>query len=311
MDEIEMGYYRALGIEPAPEEGAKEQEVADPAQEVETEEPAEDVTEEVPEDDAAEADETEEGANEQEVAEPAEDKPVQSKEQRARQAEGRRRRERAAEEERIRQEERAAIDGKIKAFFEWAGFRDGDAPIETVEQMEAYQQKSAAEQMERDLKAGKLTPEMLRQTVAEEVARQTPEPGQTPEADSEAFRAQVESELAEIRKYDPGVKSVQDLMALDRAEELTAQVTDHGHTFLEAYRYVYADKIAEQRAAAAAQRTRNAARSKDHLQPVGARGKGDVPVPAADKAMYRQMFPDMTDEEIRKDYQRYERTRKK
>ena len=92
---------------------------------------------------------------------------------------------------------------------------------------------------------------------------------------------------------------------MDRAEEFARQVTQHNHSFLEAYRITYADTIAAGQARAAAQRTRNAERSKAHLKPTTARGAGDVPVPDDVMRNYRRMMPGATEAEIRKAYQKY------
>ena len=306
--------YRVFGLEPPEEdpaeetpaedgepvgetvnedEGANEQEAAEPAED--EDEPAEGDPDEEPDDDAGEPDE------------PAE----QSREERARNAARRRKAEQEAAIHQALEQQRQQIDAELKDAFGWAGFKDGTKPIESLDELKAYRQRVQSEQLAKDLQAGKLTPEALGQLVRQEIAAQQPAPAAPPAQDDGAFQRQVEAELAEIRKYDPSIRSVEDRRALDRAEAFTEQVTKHGHTFLEAYRIAYADRIAEGQARAAAQRTRNAARSKDHMKPTTARGAGDIPVPEEVMRNYRRMMPKATDEQIRKAYQKYARSQKK
>ena len=291
-------YYRALGLEPPAEE--------EPAEEAE-EEPVD-----------------EEGANEQEAAEPAEDEEEpaegdpdedpegesaeepepQDKEEWARNAARRREAEKAAAIQEALARQREEIDAELKDVFGWAGFKDGTKPIESLDEIKAYRERVQSEQLAKDLQAGKLTPEALAGLVRQEIAAQQPTQTQQP-ADDTAFRQQVETELTEIRKYDPNIRSVEDLLKLDRAEEFQRQVTQHSHSFLDAYRITYADRITQQTAAAAAQRTRNAERSKAHMRPTSTRGGGDIPVPDDVARNYRRLMPNATDEEIRKAYQKY------
>lgn len=254
--------------------------------------------------------ETGAGENEREPAGPADrTEPVQSKAERARQAAARRKREQDEAVAQARREERQAIDAELKELFGWAGFKNGSAPIESLDQFRSYKQQSDAAQLERDLKAGKLTPDMLRQMVQNEMQAMQPAPEpEQPETDP-AFQAQVEAELAEIRKYDPSIQTIQDFRNLDRAEAFFSEIREHNHSFVEAYRIAYADKIAaasaKKAAAASAQRTLNNARSKDHMRPAGARGAGDVAVPADVLQHFRALGIKASNEEIRQYYQKF------
>ena len=254
--------------------------------------------------------ETREGENEREPAGPADrTEPVQSKAERARQAAARRKREQDEAVAQARREERQAIDAELKELFGWAGFKNGSAPIESLDQFRSYKQQSDAAQLERDLKAGKLTPDMLRQMVQNEMQAMQPAPEPEPPETDPAFQAQVEAELAEIRKYDPSIQTIQDFRNLDRAEAFFSEIREHNHSFVEAYRIAYADKIAaasaKKAAAASAQRTLNNARSKDHMRPAGARGAGDVAVPADVLQHFRALGIKATNEEIRQYYQKF------
>lgn len=302
----EKDYFEVFGLTPpeeAPDQAPEEQETGEGANEGDTAELPEDGTDEAEE--AKEPDE--EGVNEEEAADPPQEsgKPTQTKEERARQAAARRKAEQDQAVQAALAAERERTDAEIKELFGWAGFKNGEAPIESLEDLRKYKADSDAARLEKDLKAGKLTPEALGQLVQAEIRRQQPAPA----AQNEAFQAQVEAELAEIRKYAPEVRTAADFRKLDRAEEFFRQVREHGHSFAEAYRYVYADRIAEanakRTAAAEVQRTRNNIRSKEHMRPAAAKGTGDVPVPADVMRMYRSIMPRASEEEIRRHYQKY------
>jgi len=296
------------GETPAEDPGADNPGTETEGQENEEQETA--IPEEPAEVDTPEPEDSAEGENEREPAGPADrNEPVQSKAERARQAAARRKREMDEARAQARREERQAIDAELKELFGWAGFKNGSAPIENLDQFRSYKQQSDAAQLERDLKAGKLTPEMLRQMVQSEMQAQQPAPEPEPPETDPAFQAQVEAELAEIRKYDPSIRTIQDFRNLDRAEAFFSEIREHNHSFVEAYRIAYADKIAaasaKKAAAASAQRTLNNARSKDHMRPAGARGAGDVAVPADVLQHFRALGIKASNEEIRQYYQKF------
>ena len=297
-DISEERIYEALGLK-APDAGAQEQEAAEPAEDIGTD-----------------------GENEQEVAEPAaeqeENEPeseetetgeTMSREERARNAARRRQSEQKKAVEEALAAERETTGKRLKDLFEWAGFKDGETAIETLEQLEAYRKKVDENKLQKDLKAGKITREQLDKLVeekaAEKIKAEQPEPKR-----NEEFEKQVEKELAEIRKYDPTIKSIRDFAGMDRAEEFFSEVADHNHSYEEAYRIVYADKIAEAKAKSEKQRAMNGIRSKDHLQSSGTRGAGTPDIPTDTMEYYRRFNPHATEEQIRKHYQNFLKGRK-
>lgn len=286
MFEDEKDYFEALGLE-APQ-GEEEQEPAEPAEE---EIPEEEIDEAEPEEQAEEP--------EEEPEEPAEEKQPQTKEERARNAARRRQQEREDYARQAAEKARAEVRDEVRSLFEQAGFRDGDAPITSLEEMRAYLEKQQAGKLAKELKAGKLSPESLQQLVAQEVRRMQPEPKQ-----DDGFMRQVESELAEIRKYDPNIREVKDLLTMDRKDAFLDAVRNHGYGYLDAYRFVYADRIAGRSARQEAQRTINNERSKNHLRASGAKGTGDVAVPAAVERNIRALMPKASAKEIREYYRR-------
>jgi len=105
---------------------------------------------------------------------------------------------------------------------------------------------------------------------------------------------------------DASVKSLEDLAGKDGWPRLLSMVRG-GASLVEAYRGLYYDELAGARAQQAAQAGRqaalNQAAGKGHLEATGAQpGRGPVEVPDATMQLYREMFPDMSESEIRKAY---------
>lgn len=133
----------------------------------------------------------------------------------------------------------------------------------------------------------------------------------TPAPDNAGFQRHIEEQLREIRQYDPSIRTVQDLTRLDRSDRLFDEVQNHAHTFAEAYRFVYADRIAEARLRRslqrAAQRARSADQGKAHMRATGAVGTGEAAVPAQVEKNIRAIMPKATAKEIRDFYRKYAR----
>lgn len=294
MEDFEKKLYEAFGFEPPAEDVAEEQ-PTEPETAPEAEEPAEE--------------HQEEGGKEQEAADPAldsDDTPAQDKATNARNAARRRKAERDAAVEEAVNAEREKNQAQMKRVFERMGFvRDGK-PIENLEDLEAYMDEADEKKLQTELKAGKLTPETLQGIVAREVGKAVKAaPAEAGTTDAQiAFQTQMAEELAQIQKYDPGVRSLSDLKELDRADAFMDAVVNHGHSFIDAYKFVYADRIAAKEAAEKAQRTADKTRSKDHLQSSAPRGNGDLHVPPEVMSMYKKLNPKATADEIRKHYNR-------
>ena len=231
---------------------------------------------------------------------------------------------------RRREETRAAIDKAVQdavkaeqdrskaemdAFFAAAALKNTltGKPITNMEEFNEWKQAFDAAKLQRDLKAGKLTPEglqkMIEQTPAmkqvqqiaqkqEEAARQRSEA---------AAKARVEAEIAEIHKMDPTISEVKDLLKMPKAKEFYALVKK-GNSFLDAYRLANYDRLTEAAAEAARQQAMNNARSKEHLVGVAPqRGQGASPVPPDEMAMFRLINPGASDAEIQAYYNKQKR----
>ena len=241
----------------------------------------------------------------------------QTKEQRAENAARRRREEQqAAIDAAVKmavEDERARTKGQMEAFFAKAGMKNTvtGKPITTLEEFDAWRADYDAAKLQKDLKAGKLTPEALRSAVEQTPAIQALKKQQEQRAAADEQRRQAEAqarvnaELAEIHKLDPTINTVEDLLSMPGAKAFYDLVRK-GNSFLDAYRLANFDRLTTARAEAARQQALNNARGKDHLTGTGTpQGTGAATVPPDVKAEYLAFNPDATDAEIQKHYNRY------
>lgn len=113
----------------------------------------------------------------------------------------------------------------------------------------------------------------------------------------------VERELAEVQKFDPEIKSFDDLRSHDKFPEME-RLLKSNYSISDAYKLANFDAISKKGAEAAAQRALNSAESKSHLKPHGGTGGDAVVVPEDVKEQYRFFNKGITDEEIAKDYEK-------
>lgn len=315
----ENRWWGAFGL-PQPEEtGEKGQEPAAPvgstedtgAKEQEVTEPADTVTETSA--DAAVPAGQEETSNETEPEKGSDKK--QSAEERRKQAEQRRERERRETEQRIREEEAQKSDQRMKDVFSSLGLKDGNGnPVETMEQFEAMQAQQRARRVQKDLKAGNLTQEALREAVLEAPeVKQVLQQAQTAtiaaqeaqrKANNASYAANMQQELALIQKLDPSIKSTDDIIRMETGPEY-ARLLRVGLRPSEAYRLANFDKIRSRDRSAAEQAARNATAGKNHVQGTPTPGKQPLAVPEDYKQNMRRFVRGISDEEIEKSYRKY------
>lgn len=310
----EAQVYEALGL-PVPE-GVRAQDIADPA--VQTS-PAE----------------TETGAQEQEVADPApdivdadpleaapqddgddagEDKPPLTEQERKANAARRRQQEmQAAIDQAVEnalKAEREKNDRQMQGFFAQAGLKNPTTgePITTMEQFEEWRKAHVDAQLQRDLKEGNLTQEMLQQLMDNHPVIQQAQQMLDQQQAADKVRqesedkARMDAELARITALDPSIKSFADLLTMPKADVFRTYV-NKGYSFEDSFRLTHYDRLQQQQVEAAKQQALNNARSKDHLQAVGSgRGEGMVDVPADVLSFYRAINPRATDAEIQAHY---------
>ena len=227
-----------------------------------------------------------EGTDEENTAEKTEQTP----EERARQAEGRRLRER----EQLGfnqgyQKARADLSAVLKRL----GIEDPDngGTLDTVEQLEAYEKGLS----DKRLASGRGTAEDIERVVEKAVRKAT---GQNT---SKVDNREVDRQLAEIRAMDPEMTDLGAILNSDAGPKFR-QYVSQGLNFTDAYTLAARDKLATLTARRAGNAERAKAAGKDHLGATNTRGQGSLSVPADEMALFRELNPGATDDEIRRFY---------
>jgi len=228
-------------------------------------------TEETTEVESEETVETEESGNDE--------PPEQSAEDNARYAAIRRR---AEEDARRRYEgEMNGLNNQIAALCQGLKHPVTGQPISNIHDYVdalAFQQRQAREQ---ELEEKGIDPQMIdRMIEANPVvmqAKQVIERSKMTEAE-----AMIQRDVAEVGKYDPNIKNVQDLLELPNFPEILDRV-NKGASLVDAYKMVNFDNFMQHTNDAARQQAINQMRGKSHLQSQSngvAAGNDDVDVPA-------------------------------
>lgn len=315
MEITEEKLYAAFGLKP--NEGGKESDVADQTEENENE-TVEDVNEdetgnedENPEDTGPEEEDPEEGEKESGAAE-------QTPEER---------RENAAR--RRQQEQQAAIDAAVQRaleerdaryqqeqenFFKQAGLVNpfNKEPITNMEEFQAWRQEQDNQKIQKDLQSGKLTQETLNKLIdrhpAMQAAREAAEQEQRArdQQQEQAFLQDVERQLEEIRKTDPSIKNVSDLMNRPYSQAFYEAVK-RGNNFADAYYLATRGQQEQATEEAARQSAVNNLTGKKHLKGTSISGRAGATVTAEEREMFHLFNPKATDEQI----QRYQNRIKK
>lgn len=111
---------------------------------------------------------------------------------------------------------------------------------------------------------------------------------------------QINAELAEIQKLDPSIKDLNDL-----SEEVAyVQSTGGAINLLNAYKILNFGKVSEGKQAALKQAAINQAKGKQHLAPVNGVATPDegVEIPSDVLSMWKETFPDKSNAELKKLY---------
>lgn len=319
----EKQVYEALGL------GAQAQELAEPAAQTpepegaQVQEPAEPAQGQPQEgsqaEPAAQAQAPEETGDDAAGSTPEGKQPL-SPEQRRENAARRRQQEQQARQAAIDQAVQAAVrqeqdkhEQAMKEFFAKAGLKNTvtGEPITNMEQFNAWNQQFGDAKLQRELKAGKLTPEGLAMAIGNHpVVKQAQQLISQEEAakkaqETAAAKAKIEGEIAEIHKLDESIGSLEDLMKASYWPELYA-MTKRGYSIKDAHFLLNHERLEQAKIDAAKQQTMNNARGKDHMTATATpRGAGSISVPAAEMAMFRQFNPGASDAEIQAYYNKY------
>lgn len=306
---MENEFWSAFGVEKPKDEGEKAQEVTDPAsdtksaggKEQEVADPADTEGEDL--NDTGDSDPEQE---EQEQEEQEEQKPkAQTAEARRAAAAKRREQERAAYEAELTKKFNERLAAAAKGIKLRGG--NGTSDIVSLEDLEALAAATAQQKLERELGQGKLSRDSLEQAIlntpgvkeALDAAKASKASAAAAEqlANQSRYQADIAVQLAEIRKIDPGVKSIDDVIRMETGPKF-AEYVRRGVSPVEAYKLANHDAIVQKARSAGAQAQRNAAAGKAHMKPAAAGGKAGVEITEAMRARYRAFIPDITDEQI-------------
>lgn len=241
-------------------------------------------------------------------------KNVQTREERAANAKRRRQAEIDKAVQEALEAEREAQKRRLDAFFAQAKMKNahnGGSDILSLEDAESWAQQDRLARATDALKKGKLTAEDLQALVEESPAfkamqqKQARQEQAMIEQDKQRYRQAVDTELAEIRKLNPKINGLQDILAMETGKQWAAYVKNNKMSYLDAYKLANHDSLMQQAQQTAANGARAASAGKDHLTKTKPRGTGTVAVPADVRESYRALMPNMTDEEIQREYTRF------
>lgn len=304
----EINWFEALGAK-RPEGGPGEAETVETPEAPETTETTE--TPEVPAEGAEGLEPAQEDGAESSDPEGGEAAGELTKEQRAENARRRRERENRELEERVRAEERAKSEEHLNSFIISMGLTDSEGKsVATLEQYEAFVRERDKRIVDEELGRlgldGNVFNTLINNHPAVIEARRVAEAARLAERRGleTSAEARAKEQLTEIQKLDPGIKTMDDLRGHESFEKVYA-FTQSGLSIADAFKAANLDAIRERDRRAAAQQAINAAQSKGHMTPPdGGRGKMAEPIPEGIRRSYRNMFGDISDEEIRKKYER-------
>jgi hypothetical protein len=243
--------------------------------------------------------------------------PVMSKAERARQASLRRQRERDQAVEDALKKAREEHEAETARIFEAMGLTNryrNNAPIKSQADFDQWQQDAQDAQMAERLQQGQLTPQDLTRAVEASPAFRKIRDGlqglqdQQKAKQQQEYQTMMDSEIREIgEKYDASIRSIQDILALPTGEEFARLVNENHLSFVQAFRLANADRLGRAQRELADLGARRAVASTSHQQAYGTGARGAVQVPRQVANLYRDLMPDMTDDQIQKDYQRRHR----
>lgn len=267
--------------------------------------------------------ETAEGANVQEIAEPAGASVTEpmSPEERHQQAAARRDAQRMESQRRMDEEISRRAQEKMDEFVARMGKVNPKTGKVITTQAEYDEVEAAQRRRKRDdkLKRAGIDPadieEMINDHPDVKGAKQAQAAAEASKAHYEKLAREeaAREELRKIRKIDPNIRSVEDLMGHPKYAEIKELVQKNNHSISEAFDIATKgdrDAKAQARARDSAAAT---AGSKAHMVSsagTGTAGGEITAVPAEIAALYRRDNPKLTDDQIRAKYARYEKLKK-
>lgn len=212
--------------------------------------------------------------------------------------------------ERRRQEEaqrqQAAVDAAYARIYAGQVNPYTGKPIQSEADYNAYIQQHTMEQ----LKQANVDPNMFQNAVkadptvrqAQAIVQQQQEFQRQQQAQKQA--QELNDSIKAISASFPEVKNAQDIISNPHFNEIEA-MWKAGYKLEHAFFIANQQEMAQKRQAAAKQQVINQVTGKQHMKKTGNSGAGnEVVVPADVMAIYRDMFPDKSDAEIKAHYAR-------
>ena len=121
------------------------------------------------------------------------------------------------------------------------------------------------------------------------------------EMQAEKANTQIANDVAEISKLDPAIKSLADV-----PQEVIDYTMQNKVPLVDAYKVKFFGNVSAQQAASIKQGVINQIAGKSHLAPVGSVAKNDneVDIPADKLAQWQEWYPNVSEAELRKKYNR-------
>lgn len=123
--------------------------------------------------------------------------------------------------------------------------------------------------------------------------------------EGEARRRAIEAEFRKINAIDPSVKSFDDLMLMENADEFAEKVRK-GYSLADAFILTNGKKLSQRIKAAAVKTALSRLAAKQHLTGAGTSGgEAAIDVPAETYSLYKSLYPSLSDSEIKRHYKKH------
>lgn len=246
-------------------------------------------------------------------AEPPVEPPEQSAEKRHQQAAQRRQREQDAYD----RANQARVDKIYADMFQGQTDPFTGKAITTEAEYRAYQANKQKQDQEKAMQEAGIKPDVIEGMIDRRVAQHpavvaaqqaaAAARAQQAMAAEQQAKSAVAAEMQKITAIDPTIKSLEDIAKMPTAGDFNRYV-QMGNTLEDAFFLANRKGIEQRRLAAAKQTAINQQRGKQDLYSGAGGGPAGVSVPAEQAAAYREWFPDATEEEIAKNWTKFEKS---
>ena len=193
------------------------------------------------------------------------------------------------------------------SFFKQAGLINPftKEPITNMEEFRAWRDRQDEQKLQKELQSGKLTKETLNglidsnPTVQEMRQSQEARRREAEQARQQAMQESVQRQLEEIRKTDPSVRDVADLLGKPYGKALY-EFVKKGNNFVDAFYLATRGQMLEAKRQAAQQAAVNNITGKDHLKATSIGGRPGATVTQEEREMYHLFNPKASESDIQK-----------